>query len=224
MGMKSKQLPELIHRSYIAETRVSPSEHENTATIQGRAVVFGKMTDLGYFFEEIAPGALDNTDLTDVRFLVNHDLNRIPLARSRNNNENSTLKLIKSAEGLDIEAIVDIENNQDARALVSAITRGDISGMSFMFSIDGEEWKDLDSEKPIRRITSIKSIVECSAVTFPAYKETSISARSERELESLKATLESARAEQRDRDRAPEGAAASQLDPELRILNLIYHK
>ena len=90
-------------------------------------------------------------------------------------------------------ADIDVENNADARALDSAVERGDISGMSFMFSIDGERWEDLESEHPTRFITKIGSVVEVSAVTWPAYADTSISARSNEALDSAKLVLDKAR-------------------------------
>ena len=65
--------------------------------------------------------------------------------------------------------------------------------MSFMFWVDDEEWQDLESEHPTRRIKKIASVVEVSAVTFPAYEATSISARDKEALESAKAALESAK-------------------------------
>lgn len=167
--------------------------------ITGRPIVYDSMTDLGLFNEIIDRGALDSTDLTDVRFLVNHNTDMIPLARSRRNNGNSTMKITTDNDGLSLDFVkLDVENNSDARALYSAIQRGDISGMSFMFYVDGESWENLDSDHPTRHITSIGSVVEVSAVTFPAYESTEIYARSEAAvLENTKQALEKARAENR---------------------------
>ena len=190
-------------RSYLCDVRATNSEQqENESIIDGRPIVYGVRNDLGYFDEIIDAGALDMTDLTDVRFLVNHDLSKIPLARSRNNNMNSTMRLTKVPEGLDILARIDTKNNADAAALDSAVKRGDISGMSFMFFIDGERWEDLDSDHPTRHITAISKVVEVSAVTFPAYEATEIYARSNEALESARQTLESAR-EQRAKETTP---------------------
>lgn len=182
----------LEERTVVCEVRANEGED---GVITGRPIVYGSWTDLGWFDEMIEQGALNNTDLTDVRFLVNHDLSRIPLARSRRNNGNSTMQLIVDEQGLGIKADLDIENNTDARNLYSAIQRGDISGMSFMFAVreNGDTWQNLDSDHPSRRITDIESVVEVSAVTFPAYDATSINARSKEALESARATLESAR-------------------------------
>ena len=64
--------------------------------------------------------------------------------------------------------------------------------MSFMFTIDGEEWEDLETDHPTRRIKSIGQVFEVSAVTFPAYEATEISARNKEALDSAKAALDSA--------------------------------
>lgn len=187
--MKKKELEQ---RSFNFEIRAE--EDERGQYIDGRPIVYESKTDLGWFDEIIERGALDGADLTDVRFLVNHDLSKIPLARSRRNNGNSTMQLSPDYEGMSINVLLDTENNADSRSLYSAVKRGDISGMSFMFSITDEEWIDLDSDHPTRRIKQIGSVVEVSAVTFPAYESTEISARDAKALESAKIALESARA------------------------------
>lgn len=191
LEQKSLEHKSLEQRSYAFDIRSEQSDKGNTIT--GRPIVFGQRTDLGYFDEVIERGALDQTDLRDVRFLVNHDVSKIPLARSRRNNGNSTMQLSVVPDGMDIEVQLDTENNSEARALHSAVQRGDISGMSFMFSIDGYRWEDLESDHPTRYITQIGTVVEVSAVTFPAYESTEINARSKEALDSARSELESAR-------------------------------
>lgn len=167
--------------------------------IEGRAIVFDQPTDIGLFTEIIDKNALKETDLRDVRFLINHNTDMIPLARSRRNNENSTMQMVVGEEGMDIRANLDTENNADARALYSATKRGDISGMSFMMTVKDEDWDFTDEEKPIRTIRSIGRIYEVSAVSYPAYPQTSLSveARGDEEaLENAKSTLEKAKAEE----------------------------
>lgn len=187
---------ELEQRAYAFEVRAEAGE--DGSLITGRPIVYNSRTDLGWFDEVIETGALDGADLTDVRFLVNHDTSRIPLARSRRNNGNSTMQLSVDMDGMSIRVQLDTENNSEARALYSAVQRGDISGMSFMFSIDEERWEDLRSEHPTRFITKIGSVVEVSAVTFPAYSSTSIDARGKEALESARSALESARRQMAD--------------------------
>ena len=188
MGKNKK---ELERRSYSFEVRAEETEQGNIIT--GRPIVYNSRTDLGWYDEIIEPGALNNTDLTDVRFLVNHDTSKIPLARSRNNNGNSTMQLSVDNDGMSIRVTLDTENNSEARALYSAVKRGDISGMSFMFAIRDEEWDDLDSDHPIRHIKDISTVVEVSAVTFPAYESTEINARSKAALDNARSTLDSVR-------------------------------
>ena len=190
-------------RSLEFEIRAEETGREELAgRLTGTPIVFDQVTDLGMIREVIDKGALANTDLRDVRFLVGHDTSSIPLARSRNNNENSTMQLSVNENGMDIRVDLDIEGNPRAKELYSAVKRGDISGMSFMFTVDKDAWEDLESEQPLRRITSISRVFEVSAVTFPAYEGTDIQAASEGgALESAKASLESAR-KQLEKDRA----------------------
>ncbi|MBQ2391043.1 MAG: HK97 family phage prohead protease [Clostridia bacterium] len=199
----------LERRSYNFEIRAEESDIGKVIT--GRPIVYNSRTDLGLFDEIIDVGALSNTDLTDVRFLVNHDVSKIPLARSRRNNGNSTMHLVVDEAGMGIRVNLDTENNSEARALYSAVERGDISGMSFMFAIRGEKWEELDSDHPVRRITDISTVVEVSAVTFPAYEATTINARGKEALENAQVVLENARKAKRDKN---------SVDTEIEVLKL----
>lgn len=180
-------------RMYNFEIRAENTE-SGERILTGRPIVFGRVTDLGYFDEMIAPGAISEGAMKDVRFLVNHDEKMIPLARSRNNNENSTMKLSVDNEGMNIDWLkLDVERNATARELESAVDRGDLDGMSFMFNVEADEWENLDSEHPLRIIRTISNIYEVSAVTFPAYEDTEINVRNKEALDNAKAALESAR-------------------------------
>lgn len=193
MRETNKQSDKMEQRAFTFEVRANHDEKHGDY-IEGRPIVYGKETDIGGMFrEEICAGALDEADLTDVRFLVNHDTCKIPLARSRNNNENSTMRLKVDREGLWIRASLDTENNAEARALYSAVQRGDITGMSFLFAIAEERWEDMEEDYPKRFVEKISTVVEVSAVTFPAYQDTDISARNKETLESARKALESAR-------------------------------
>jgi len=170
---------------------------EGGNTIEGHAAVFGQETNIGGWYKEIIQrGAFDKTDFKDVLFSVNHDLEKIPLARSRNNNANSTLQLQVDDQGLGMRANLDTENNADSKSLYSAVSRGDITGMSFIFNVRDEEWTDLDSDMPTRTIKDISKVYEVSAVSFPAYDGTDINARGKETLDSAKRELESARAKE----------------------------
>lgn len=191
---KKSNQSELTRRSYSFEVRAE--ENDSGHIITGRPIVYESKTDLGWFDEIIHRGALDEADLQDVRFLVNHDTAKIPLARSRRNTANSTMQLTVDYEGMGIRVNLDTENNTEARALYSAVQRGDITGMSFMFSIDDQEWENLESDHPTRHIRKIGTVVEVSAVTFPAYESTEINARDKSALDNARSALESARQSQ----------------------------
>lgn len=184
---------------------LEPQENDNKYIIEGYAVIYGERTQIGNFFYEIVKqGALDGADLTDVPLFVHHNNNKIPLARSRNNNGNSTMTLTPDNRGLFFSAELDVENNAEARALYSAVKRGDITGMSYAFNVKEEVWKDVDTEMPTREIEKFNKIYEISALWSPQYEGTNISARDgeldssdKKALESALSTLES---EKRERE------------------------
>lgn len=189
--MKEKEI-----RAFNFEVRADENE-EHGHFLTGTPIVYNEPTDLGWYKEIIDDGALDNTDLRDVRFLVNHNTDMIPLARSRNNNTRSTMQLeVVPNEGMNIRVDLDTENNAESKSLYSAVERGDLDGMSFMFTVDEDKWEDLDTDYPTRHIISFSKVFEVSAVTFPAYEQTSLSARGLSEaLESARRSLENAKTE-----------------------------
>lgn len=177
-----------------ADPTVGEDGSTQSGKITGHAAVYGQTAVIGSWFKEvIRAGAFDAADLTDVPFLVNHDFDSIPLARSRRNNGNSTMTLTTDDIGLAFEANLDIDNNDKSKSLYSAIGRGDIDKMSYCFSVSEEEWTDLDTELPTREIIKIAKVYEISAVNFPAYDGTDIqlSSRDVQALESARALLES---------------------------------
>ncbi len=200
-----KKLPQTGSQEMRAFSMPDIRAEEGGNVIEGHAAVFGQAYDMyGCWEETIARGAFDNTDFSDVLFSINHDLSRIPLARSRNNNANSTLRLTVDDQGLGTRAVLDTENNTEAKALYSSVGRGDVSGMSYIFKIRKDEWTGLDSDYPKRTITDIARVYEVSAVSFPANPGTDISARSQEALDSAQKVLESARARAHELDSSAE--------------------
>lgn len=189
-------------RSFDFEIRAEQNE-EHGHFLAGQPIVYNEWTDLGWYDEMIDEGALDAADLRDVRFLINHNTSMIPLARSRNNNANSTMQMeVIPGKGMSIRVDLDTENNAEAKSLYSAVERGDITGMSFMFGVDVDKWEELESAHPKRHVRSISRVMEVSACTFPAYEATSIQTRGLSDaLDSARKSLESARAEQLKIDR-----------------------
>lgn len=196
--MMNKQMNELsVVRSFnVSDFRATDNEKYN---VEGHAAVFNQSTTIGnWFYEVIERGAFDECDFDDVLFFVNHNMNKIPMARSRRNNGNSTMKLEVDDVGLFIRADLDIENNSEARTLHSSISRGDIDGMSFAFRIKEQTWENLDTDMPTRRIQKIAKVFEVSAVNQPAYTNTNINARDKEALESAKIALDNARSKELD--------------------------
>ena len=180
-------------RAFNFEVRAEENEQHGTF-ITGTPIVFEQAIDMGWYEEKIDRDALAETDLRDVRFLVGHNTSMIPLARSRNNNENSTMQMTVTNDGMNIRVDLDTENNAEAKALYSAVKRGDMTGMSFMFAVDKDSWEDVESDYPKRTILSIRKVLEVSAVAFPAYPQTTIQAASEDAApDGARASLESAR-------------------------------
>lgn len=129
------------------------------------------------YYEVIAPGALDECDMSDVPFKYNHSDDVMIMARTRN----KTLQLTKDAKGLFIKAT--IAPTQAGKDLYTLIKRGDIDKMSFAFSVEEESY---NSESRTRTILKFKKIWDVAAVDTPAYDTTSISARSFFEVEAEK--------------------------------------
>lgn len=182
-------MSEFLKRNFTFDIRAD-TDSENGAYITGRPIVFESKTNLGCCDEIIRAGALDDADLSDVRFLINHNTDMIPLARYKEGFKNSTMQIQTDKDGLVMRVNLDIENNQDARALYSAVQRGDVSGMSFMFTIDSDEWEGLETDHPTRYINKIGYVSEVSAVTFPAYEQTEISARDKKAVEEARKALQ----------------------------------
>ena len=141
------------------------------ATLGGHAAVFDEWTDIGgMFLERIAPGAFEGRLGDDVPFLVNHD--GIPLART----SAGTMDLALDERGLVMSARISGKSPLAQDVLV-AIERGDLSKMSFAFTVAKEEW-DETGEIPRRSILQIGRLYDVAVVTDPAYGGTDIGFRS----------------------------------------------
>ena len=189
------------------ELRTEQEENADVAYIEGYPIVFNQETDMGEWRETIDPAAVkDEKMLRDVALMIGHDFGSIPLAHSRRNNGSGTMQLTPSEEGVFMRAALDVKNNPKAQEAYSAVKRGDLSGMSFAFTVNEERWEDLDTDKPLRRISGFGRIFEVSLVAFPAYSGTSVSVQAASDgpaLESVRASLESAR-QQLEEERARE--------------------
>jgi HK97 family phage prohead protease len=219
MGKKLPKIGEKAKRNFaMADLRaIEPSTDNNKSVISGHAAVFDQVTNICCCFDEVIErGAFNKTDFTDVLLSINHDLDDIPLARSRNNNVNSTLQLQVDDIGLSVRANLDVDNNTDAKSLYSSISRGDMDGMSFIFYVSEERWEGLDTEMPTRHIEAIDKVLEVSVVSFPAYTGTDIaSSRDSETLDSAKIALDNAKSQKLD---SSKGGEKRKLDLEIQRL------
>lgn len=157
----------------IRATVPAGAEKESPLIIEGTPIIYEAETTIttpaGEYKEIIRRGALDNADLSDVRLLYNHDMNKIPLARTP-----KTMQLTRDLAGLQITAT--LPATEAGREAHEAIKRGDLTGMSFAFKVPpgGDKY---DPETNTRTINRIAKVYETSIVPFPAYAETSVEAR-----------------------------------------------
>ena len=128
--------------------------------------------------ESIAPGAFSNTLSDDVRALINHDTTLV-LGR----NKAGTLELREDARGLWGKITIN-PNDSDAMNLYERVKRGDVDQCSFGFDIINEETEFREDGSIHWTIREVK-LYEVSCCTFPAYEDTSISAR-EKQYEEIK--------------------------------------
>ncbi len=183
------KMSEICSRAF-SNYQVRESEDAAIGYITGVPIVFEQPTDIGGLFEEtIASGAISEDVLRDVAFFYNHDLNTKPHARTRT----GTLKFEITPLQVNMNTEVNLRRT-DSNDLYIAVKDRIIDGMSFMFRVEKDEWTDLDTDYPKRRITKIGYVQEVSAVNYPAYEGTSINARSDLSLDSDKHALDNARA------------------------------
>lgn len=193
---KPEQIDDRLKRYFeIQEIRAAePTDEEPEAIFEGFAIPYEVKSNVGGWFEEIIKrGALDGADVKDVPLFIHHQGRAIPLARSRNNNVNSSMQLIVDDRGLSFRTKLDIDKNTEARALYSAVKRQDITGMSFSFTVKEEKWFNLDTDLPTREIHKFNKIYEISALWSPQYEETNIMARDKALDSADKLALENAR-------------------------------
>lgn len=167
-----------IERRVVALNELKIEKREDgSRKIIGHAAVFNQMSeDLGGFREQIAPGTFaDAIQKDDVRALFNHNPDFI-LGR----NVAGTLRLKEDARGLAIE--IDPPDTQVARDLLISMERGDVSQMSFGFSVrpNGQNWAKDDGGQVVRTLTKVR-LFDVSPVVYPAYPQTDVAARSLKE-------------------------------------------
>lgn len=184
--------------------------------VEGIAAVVNTVTDIGWFEEQIAPGAFDEALKTsDIRALGNHDPN-IVLGRTAS----GTAEVWVNEEGQLAYRFTPDEGNPAHVSWVRSIQRGDISQSSFAFTMDTAQWSQSDKygDMGLRTIVKIKELFDVSPVTYPAYASTTISARDE---ESLKAERERMAAERNNDAERISRSNAAKIEAVKTLINTI---
>jgi HK97 family phage prohead protease len=170
----------------IADNPIEVRADGEKTTVSGIAAVVNKRTSLGWWDEMIMPGAFEGRLNDDIRALFNHDPNYI-LARSVNGK--GTLKL-----GLDAIGNLTYEYNTPKRSfaldLLDAINTGDVSQSSFAFRVKEQAWEFAPKgtkQNDLRKIVRVEQLYDVSPVTYPAYPDASVGARS---MEAIRKELE----------------------------------
>jgi HK97 family phage prohead protease len=161
------------HRSILG---TSPSAKGRTifgyaAKFNTRSQTLG--TAAAPWFEVIAPGAFPDLKMQDCRCLVNHDPSLV-LARSKYGK--GSLRL--SIDNIGLRYEFEAPNTQPGNDLLESIKRGDIDGSSFGFMIakGGDKWTS-EGKGSLRTITRIETLLDVSPTAFPAYTDSTVSAR-----------------------------------------------
>ena len=164
------------------EVRYSPivfrNLEEDSRRLEGRAIVFDSYSNNLGFYEKINRSAVTQELInnSDIIFTFNHDPNQL-LARYRNGGGSLDVELREDG----VYFSFDIPNTTLGNDIYELIKRGDISNCSFCFSIsdekDSQKWEKREG-KMYREIMKIGGLYDLSAVTYPAYSNTDINARS----------------------------------------------
>lgn len=159
----------------IRSAEIQTDKVDGEMVLEGTPIVFNKpaliKTPTGSYTEVIKRNALDGLKLNDTRLLVSHDHNRLPLAKTP-----KTMEVWTDDVGMHMRAT--LPDTEEARSVYTAVSRGDMTGMSFGFTC-GNQGFDYDVETRTRTINKIDKVLEFSVVNFPAYAETSVEARNQ---------------------------------------------
>ena len=161
----------------LAEVRALEDNEEKEMIVEGYAVVFNQITDLGWCKEIIDRNAFNGADMKDCVLKYNHENSFLILARTRN----KSLELTIDDHGLKIRAkLIDTTQNKDIYKMVK---EGLLDKMSFAFTVAERKW-DYETDK--RTVLRISKLYDVSVVDVPAYDGTEIYARSKEEYEKEK--------------------------------------
>ena len=162
------------------------AEGADSRRISGRAIVFNSPTVIGGCFREmILPEAISDELLANSDVVLTLEHNPAAGVLGRSCKGEGTLQLERRDDGVYISC--DLPESPFGDTVLEGIRRGDYRQMSFYFVVGDQRWEMCDDDIEQRTITNISRIYDVSVVAFPAYKDTSVSARSAEEPESTEA-------------------------------------
>jgi HK97 family phage prohead protease len=171
----SDNIEKRVFGTQFRQDLVAPAEGTGR-TVEGYAAVFSSPTTIDWFTEVIEPGAFDEAlSRSDCRALFNHKDSYL-LARQ----SSGTLSLSIDERGL--RYTFESPNTTVGNDILEMITRGDLKESSFAFTVAEQEWAEEKDEAGnwtyTRKIKKIDRLYDVSPVTYPAYADTSVAARS----------------------------------------------
>ena len=177
----------------IGKLNTRDNTNDDEMKITGYFVMFNSETKLyESVYEEISDKAFENIDLSDIRALADHDTAKI-LGRTKS----QTLSLSVDEKGLFGEITIN-KNDTEAVNLYERVKRGDIDQCSFGFNILNEIMEQREDGSVKWIITEIE-LFEVSVVTFPAYADTAVEARSNQIKQLEKRNLQTRKANLKER-------------------------
>jgi HK97 family phage prohead protease len=162
-----------MERRIVGSIEVRTNGDKAPSKLVGYAALFNKPTELfPGLTEKVAPGAFTRTlgEGADVRALVDHDPSKI-IGRTKS----GTLALQENRKGLKVA--IDAADTQAGRDILKSVERGDVDQMSFGFRVVKESWEAKKDGSTVRTLEDVE-LFDVSAVTFPAYADTTIATRS----------------------------------------------
>ena len=175
-------------------TEFTTREESGELYIEGYFAVFNSNYEIAEgMSESIAPGAFSEALGGDIRALTNHDTTLV-LGRNKAN----TLELKEDSHGLWGRIRIN-PNDSNAMDTYARVKRGDVDGCSIGFDIESEKTDFLDNGDVHWTIEKVMPLYEVSCCTFPAYKETNISAREKQRDEIVKREREMWKAKMKER-------------------------
>lgn len=168
-------MPDISYRSRKTEFRAEPPADGQPYLIEGYFVVFGQPYYVDDYCEEVIDRhAFDNAVMNDVRALIDHN-SRLVLGR-----RNETVQTLEfEIDDTGVYGRIQVNpDDTDAMSLRARVLRGDVDQASFGFIERRWEYEDLPDGRVRRTVLEIAELLELTVCTFPAYEQTSVSARS----------------------------------------------